>query len=48
MAIAIGLNSGSSFDDIDVVEIEIIDGPDGLPARPVFKAGINHRSGPGV
>lgn len=39
MAIAIGLNSGSSFDGIDVVVIEIDEGADGLPARPKFLAG---------
>ena len=39
MATVLGLNSGSSFDGIDVVVIEIEEGADGLPVRPVFKAG---------
>ena len=39
MAKVLGLNSGSSFDGIDVVVIEIEEGPDGLPARPKFIAG---------
>jgi 1,6-anhydro-N-acetylmuramate kinase len=35
----IGLNSGSLFDGIDVVPVEIENGPDGYPARPQFVAG---------
>ena len=34
MALVIGLNGGSSFDGIDVVLVEITNGPDGYPARP--------------
>mgnify|MGYP006281705275 FL=1 len=39
MVLAIGLNSGSSFDGIDVVLIEITNGQDGYPTRPKFIAG---------
>jgi anhydro-N-acetylmuramic acid kinase len=39
MALVLGLNSGSSFDGIDVVLVEIDNGPDGYPARPRFIAG---------
>ena len=39
MALVIGLNSGSSFDGIDVVLIQINDGPDGYPARPRYLTG---------
>jgi anhydro-N-acetylmuramic acid kinase len=38
----IGLNSGSSFDGIEVVLVEIENGPDGYPARPVFVAGNSY------
>jgi anhydro-N-acetylmuramic acid kinase len=39
MVKVIGLNSGSSFDGIDVVLIEIGNGADGYPARPHFITG---------
>ena len=39
MALVIGLNSGSSFDGIDVVLVEIVNGADGYPARPKFIQG---------
>jgi anhydro-N-acetylmuramic acid kinase len=39
MVKVIGLNSGSSFDGIDVVLVEIEHGPDGMPLRPKFIAG---------
>lgn len=39
MSIAIGMNSGSSFDGIDVVAIEIGLDPDGNPSRPNFISG---------
>lgn len=42
MVLAIGLNSGSSFDGIDVVLVEIVDGPDGYPARPKFITGKSY------
>ena len=42
MTLVMGLNSGSSFDGIDVVLIEITDGPDGYPARPKFIAGNSY------
>jgi anhydro-N-acetylmuramic acid kinase len=42
MVKVIGLNSGSSFDGIDVVLIEIENGPDGYPKRPVFVAGNSY------
>jgi anhydro-N-acetylmuramic acid kinase len=42
MVKVIGLNSGSSFDGIDVVLVEIVDGPDGYPARPNFIAGSSY------
>lgn len=42
MALVLGLNSGSSFDGIDVVVVEINDGDDGYPARPVFKGGKSY------
>ena len=42
MVKAIGLNSGSSFDGIDVVLVEIENGPDGYPARPKFIKGNSY------
>lgn len=42
MALVIGLNSGSSFDGIDVVLVEITNGPDGYPARPKFIMGKSY------
>jgi anhydro-N-acetylmuramic acid kinase len=42
MAKVIGLNSGSSFDGVDVVLVEIDNGPDGYPARPKFVTGNSY------
>lgn len=42
MVLAIGLNSGSSFDGVDVVLVEIVNGPDGYPARPKFITGKSY------
>jgi anhydro-N-acetylmuramic acid kinase len=42
MARLIGLNSGSSFDGIDAVLIEIETAADGLPGRPRFIAGRSY------
>jgi anhydro-N-acetylmuramic acid kinase len=42
MVIAIGLNSGSSFDGIDVVAIEIGIDSDGNPSRPKFIEGRSY------
>ena len=42
MALVIGLNSGSSFDGIDAVAIEIEAAADGLPGRPRFLAGRSY------
>ena len=40
MVKAIGLNSGSSFDGVDAVLIELTDGPDGYPQRPTYRDGL--------
>jgi anhydro-N-acetylmuramic acid kinase len=42
MVKVMGLNSGSSFDGIDVVLVEIDTGPDGYPLRPRFIAGRSY------
>jgi len=42
MPLALGLNSGSSFDGIDVVLVELTPGPDGHPARPKFLTGNSY------
>ncbi len=42
MVKVIGLNSGSSFDGIDVVLVDIENGPDGYPARPKFITGKSY------
>lgn len=42
MALVLGLNSGSSFDGIDAVLVEIENGADGYPARPKFIAGNSY------
>ena len=42
MVLAIGLNSGSSFDGIDVVLVELVDGPGDHPARPKFITGKSY------
>ena len=41
MALALGLNSGSSFDGVDAVIVEIEPGADGYPNRPKFIAGAS-------
>lgn len=48
MTLVIGLNSGSSFDGIDVVLVEINNGPDGYPARPKFIMGRSYDWPPAV
>ncbi len=42
MVKVIGLNSGSSFDGIDVVLVEIENGADGYPRRPTFITGKSY------
>lgn len=42
MAKVIGLNSGSSFDGMDAVLIEIEIAADGYPGRPVYLDGLSH------
>jgi anhydro-N-acetylmuramic acid kinase len=42
MVKVIGLNSGSSFDGIDVVLVDIENGGDGYPSRPKFIAGNSY------
>jgi anhydro-N-acetylmuramic acid kinase len=42
MALVLGLNSGSSFDGVDAVVIEITNGPDGYPERPRFVDGHSY------
>lgn len=42
MALVIGLNSGSSFDGIDVVLVEITEAADGHPARPKLIRGASY------
>lgn len=42
MTLVMGMNSGSSFDGIDVVLAEIHQAADGLPARPIFIDGLAH------
>jgi anhydro-N-acetylmuramic acid kinase len=48
MVKVIGLNSGSSFDGIDAVLVEIENGPDGYPARPTFIVGNSYDWPPAV
>ena len=42
MSLVIGLNSGSSFDGIDAVVVELDLAPDGNPRRPRFVAGRSY------
>jgi anhydro-N-acetylmuramic acid kinase len=42
MALVLGLNSGSSFDGVDAVIVDIEHGPDGYPTRPTFVAGNSY------
>ena len=42
MALVLGLNSGSSFDGVDAVVVEITNGADGYPARPRFVGGNSY------
>jgi anhydro-N-acetylmuramic acid kinase len=42
MSLALGLNSGSSFDGIDVVVVDIENGTEGYPALPKFIGGNSH------
>lgn len=43
MVLAIGMNSGSSFDGIDVAAVELEAGTDGHPSKPRFVTGLEHR-----
>ena len=42
MSLVMGMNSGSSFDGIDVVLFDIDIAPDGHPSRPRFICGLAH------
>ena len=42
MTLVLGLNSGSSFDGIDAVIIDIANAADGYPGRPTFVDGLTH------
>ena len=42
MALVIGLNSGSSFDGLDAVLIDVMLAEDGHPARPRFIGGLSY------
>jgi anhydro-N-acetylmuramic acid kinase len=42
MVLALGLNSGSSFDGVDAVLVDIENGPDGYPTRPKFMGGNSY------
>ena len=42
MAVVIGINSGSSFDGVDAVAIEIDIAEDGHPTKPRFIAGASY------
>jgi anhydro-N-acetylmuramic acid kinase len=48
MVLVLGLNSGSSFDGVDAVVVEITDGPDGYPDRPRFIEGHSYDWPPAV
>ena len=48
MSLVIGLNSGSSFDGVDAVLVDLGIGKDGLPVRPTFKAGRSYEWPPAV
>lgn len=42
MTLVIGMNSGSSFDGIDAVLVELSIGSDGHPTKPTFQHGISY------
>jgi len=48
MALAIGLNSGSSFDGLDAVLVEIQPSEDGYPQRPKFVDGLAYEWPPEI
>jgi anhydro-N-acetylmuramic acid kinase len=48
MVLVLGLNSGSSFDGVDAVVVEITDGLDGYPDRPRFIEGHSYDWPPAV